>query len=382
MGTIQSVNSDRIRWCLKDRGLTSAELASEINIEQGRLDAVLRGDAKPSLGQLKQIAKFFNRGLLFFVAGGPVKEEKLRTAGFRTVSNEYPELAPNIKALMERVERQRQVFIGLREELGEEQLGAFKAPNVPRDDPRVAAASARRWLSLNGERSFTDYRRAIELKGVLVFQSNGYIGQWRVPTESEVAGFSIFHPQFPIIFVRKEDAPQRQLFTLAHELGHLLIHRAGSIDSKADLYASAGKERAANAFAGNLLVPDGSLESIRYSEKPKSPEKFDEWLRTPATKFGVSVEVILRRLLDAGRLNSREYREYRVWKSEQKAPARSGGARMYRYREPVHIFGKPFVGTVLEALGSRQITATKASRYLDNIKIKDVHKLARDFNAL
>ena len=35
--------------------------------------------------------------------------------------------------------------------------------------------------------------------------------------------------------------------------------------------------------------------------------------------------------------------------------------RNNRHREPVHVFGKSFVATVLEALGSRQITITKAT---------------------
>jgi Zn-dependent peptidase ImmA (M78 family) len=382
MSAIESVNIDRIKWCLRDRGITLEELASEVGMEPNKLDAVFRGDAKLSLSHLKRIAKFFNRGLLFFIAKSEVKEEKLRTAGFRTLNNEYPALAPEVKALMERVERQRQIFLSLREELGEEAQPTFRPPNVSRDDLKGAATVARRWLSLNGERSFTDYRKAVEATGILVFRSNGYIGPWQMPPDSEIAGFSVYHRQFPIIFVRKEDAPQRQLFTLAHELGHLILHGSGSVDNQGDLYSTTGKEREANAFAGSLLVPDKFLEEIATRNKPNSPARFEEWLSDPAGRWGVSVEVILRRLLDANRISQSEYRAYRHWKSEQKGPEGSGGFRGYRYREPVHIFGRTYVGTVLDALGARQLTATKASRYLDNIKIKDIHKLEREFNAL
>lgn len=49
--------------------------------------------------------------------------------------------------------------------------------------------------------------------------------------------------------------------------------------------------------------------------------------------------------------------------------------RTYRHREPKHVFGDPFVGVVLDALHAKQITLTKASTYLDNLKISDLHQL-------
>jgi hypothetical protein len=39
------------------------------------------------------------------------------------------------------------------------------------------------------------------------------------------------------------------------------------------------------------------------------------------------------------------------------------------------MFGEPFVRTVLDALSAKHISLAKASTYLDNLKIKDVHQL-------
>ena len=49
--------------------------------------------------------------------------------------------------------------------------------------------------------------------------------------------------------------------------------------------------------------------------------------------------------------------------------------RSYRYREPIHIFGDTFVRTVFEALQAKEITLARASGYLDNLRIQDVHEL-------
>ena len=98
-------------------------------------------------------------------------------------------------------------------------------------------------------------------------------------------------------------------------------------------------------------------------------------LRSQRKAWGVSGEVILRRLLDAGRLPQSQYAAYRQWRSESADVPKAGGTRIYRYREPKHVFGDTFVRTVLDALNARHITLAKASSYLDSLKIKDLHQL-------
>lgn len=378
---MKCINVDRIRWCMTDQNISAQELASKIRIKKKKLDAILKREVPPTLTELKSIAKFFKRGLLFFIEEGQVNESKLRTTGFRTLTNENPQLDFRIKSLIERVERQRKIFLDLREEIGEN-IQSFQPPPVDRNDPKSAANIIRRWLDLSGKPSFDSYRSSLEEKGILVFRSSGYIGSWRVPKESEIEGFSIYHENYPIIFVRKRDARQRELFTLAHELGHLILDGKGSIDMEEDLFEIKSRESRVNAFAGNFLVPDEELLRIDMVMRPKNPTEFGGWLKQPAEKFGVSVEVVLRRLYDLGRLSRREYQEYREWRKKQSQLQQRGFApRKNREREPVGIFGETYVGTVLEALGSKQITLTKASKFLDNIKIKDLHKLQKNFNA-
>ena len=131
-----------------------------------------------------------------------------------------------------------------------------------------------------------------------------------------------------------------------------------------------------------LLVPDVFLVSIRDADRPAEVAQYDEWLDVQRKACGVSGEVILRRLLDVGRLQLPQYDAYRRWRKQLVVVAKDGGNREWRHREPKHIFGDTFVRTVLDALYARHITLAKASGYLDSLKIKDLHQLKQHYAGL
>lgn len=377
MERIQSLNLERIDWCLADRGMTRSALAREVDIAQATLAKVFEGEAGLTFNQLRKLAAYFGRGTLFFLTPEPVDEAAVHTPQFRTLANQKPEMSGRVKLLIERVERQRAIYLALRDELDAEENVRFSPPNLRGLDLPNAARAVRTWLGLADRNDFNSYRAAIEARGLLVFQSNGYNGNWQIAKESPILGFSLYDPVCPVIVVKKQDSNARQSFTLMHELGHLLLHKTSSIDDEGDLHAHGGYEQQANAFAGHLLVPEGFLLSIRDDERPDEVTGFDEWLAPQRKAWGVSIEVILRRLMDAGRLPRRQYTAYRHWQANRPVQPEGKGSRAYRNREPKHIFGDGYVRTVLDALSSRRISLAKASTYLDNLKISDLHKLER-----
>jgi Zn-dependent peptidase ImmA (M78 family) len=375
MERIKSINAGRIAWCCADRGITQGELASELGIAAGSMDRVMEGKDGLTFNQLRKIAEYFGRGVLFFLEAGPVDEAQVHTPQFRTLANQKPELSAKLKALIERVEKQRSVYVSLREDLDDTDRPWFTPPDLSLQNPREAARIARRWLGLSDQNNFDSYRTVIEARGVLVFRSNGYSGKWQIAKDEPILGFSLYDPACPVIVIKKLPWESQQSFTLMHEMGHLLLHKVSSIDDEHDLDSRDGRERDANAFAGHLLVPDAFLASIPDSERPRDVSQYDEWLEGPRRQWGVSGEVILRRLLDAGRLPQFQYTTYRQWRANSAHPQTDGGSRLYRHREPRHVFGDTFVRTVLDALNARHVTLAKASSYLDSLKIKDLHKL-------
>jgi Zn-dependent peptidase ImmA (M78 family) len=381
MERLENTNSARIAWCCADFGITPDDLAHEVGISLAAMHRAMAGEAGLTFNQLSKIAGFFGRGVLFFLEAGEPEAERMHTVAFRTIANQKPELSAKIKALIERVEHQRTIYLALKDELGAEDFPDFEPPELPRE-AYDAATVARLWLALPERNSFETYRAAIESKGILVFLSNGYQGRWQIARESPVIGFSLYDDQCPVIVVKKQRFESQQTFTLIHELGHLLMQRMSSIDDEGDLHSTEGDERLANAFAGQVLVPEGFLDQIDLAETPLTVDQYDGWLERFRKQWGVSTEVILRRLTDSGRLRRDRYAAYREWRAGVNEPIRDGGNREWRHREPKHIFGDTFVRAVLDAMHSRYISLSKASSYLDGLKISDLHKLERYYAGL
>jgi Zn-dependent peptidase ImmA (M78 family) len=85
----------------------------------------------------------------------------------------------------------------------------------------------------------------------------------------KVAGFCDF--QSERIYVNEADRLTRQMFTIAHELGHWMLHRA-YFEASPELYRILPRfqrvdrhdafEQEANCFAANLLVPTRLLKPV------------------------------------------------------------------------------------------------------------------------
>ena len=378
MDRIQSINPTRIAWCCADHGITPEALAAEVGISADRMSTVMHDGEGLTFNQLRSVADFFGRGVLFFLEPEPVDAPQVHTPQFRTLASQKPDLSPRLKTLIERVEKQRQIFLSLQDELDGEEWTPFESPDLPSRDVAAAAHRVRQWLGLGDKNDFESYRTAVESKGILVFRTNGYNGKWQIAKESPIAGFALHDENCPVIVVKKMASEAAQNFTLMHELAHVLLHKTSWIDEESDLRSSQGREREANQFAGLVLVPDAFLKQIDDMSRPAEAAMLDEWLRPHHLKWGASTEVILRRLMDVRRLPHAVYVAYRelisgrTYNNEDQ-----GGSRAYRYREPRHMFGDRYVRTVLDSLSAQHITLSKASGYLDGLKIADVHALER-----
>lgn len=75
-------------------------------------------------------------------------------------------------------------------------------------------------------------------------------------------GFLFRMDKVPVIFYNQSRPVGRQRFTVAHELGHLLLGHTGPLLNREPDPGDSPTERAANAFAGNLLAPACVLRAL------------------------------------------------------------------------------------------------------------------------
>lgn len=127
--------------------------------------------------------------------------------------------------------------------------------------------------------------------------------------DATISGLLLREGQARLIAVNNQHHPRRRRFTIAHELGHLLLHKGQYIvDSTVRVnlrdalssMATDQEEIEANAFAAELLMPASlikqALGAMRVPES-RSPARLTSQL---AEAFGVSTEAMGYRLINLG----------------------------------------------------------------------------------
>jgi len=377
MERLEAFNPQRLQWCMADAQIDAGHLAHDVGISERTLTRAMEGQTGLTFVQLQKLGKYFGRTPLFFLEQGVPEPQQIRSPQFRTILNQQHNLDQKIKRIIQLAEWQREVYIDLLDEIDAEERIQFDPPDLVGVTPSSAARQAREWLGIQTESSFEQYRAAIERRGILVFRTNGYAGKWQIPSAHPTIGFSLYHSSYPIIVVRKESVEARQTFTLAHELGHLLLFRESTIDSVDSLNSHARKERLANEFAGYFLIPQASLNQIDTAGLSNDPATLEAQLHNFRRLWGVSTDTILIRLIAANRLEQVVYDEFKVWRDSRPAEESQGGNREWRHREPRHILGDTYVRAVLQALDANKLSIVKASKYLDDLKLTDLRQLER-----
>lgn len=140
------------------------------------------------------------------------------------------------------------------------------------------------------EKLIRDYRGALPVQVEALIENMG-LGLERTALANDISGHIKREPDgHYIIRVNEGEHEYRQRFTMAHELGHFILHksileRTGGINDntmyRADRSAPAYNadineihERQANSFAANLLMPDEAVREkwMEFSEQSNHPE--------------------------------------------------------------------------------------------------------------
>jgi len=128
------------------------------------------------------------------------------------------------------------------------------------------------------------------------------------PLEDAISGMLVVRNEHAAIGVNEDHHAHRQRFTIAHELGHYLLHRDTAklfVDSTLTFYRDSSsadgvyqQEIEANAFAAALLMPAAVLEKALDGHEIDLYDERTVWKL--ATTFGVSQQALTIRLVKLG----------------------------------------------------------------------------------
>ena len=183
---------------------------------------------------------------------------------------------------------------------GRTQLPPVKLPILPIETAMEQAAEAvRRSWGLDADKPIDYLTHEIERSGVVVVVRRLLTSSSRrILGDSDSTGkldkhlgYSVRVGEFntrPLIVVRQSNSWERTRWTLAHEVGHLVLHASGSVTEAC--------EEQASAFASELLAPAAVLAK-EVSRAPSLAE-----LLPVKAKWGVSLGALLRHLHTSGLL--------------------------------------------------------------------------------
>jgi len=361
-----SVEPAVLIWARESIGMSIDEVAKrikEVTIKAVKEWEKKDGIVKPTFAQIEKLSKIYKRPLSAFLLPAPPKEPPFPKDFRKRPSAEKQSLNPKTYLAIRKARRFQYSAIELIKELGEESKKLSIKANIS-DNPEMLAEKVRiqfgikefpRSTSFTKEAALEEWIKILENNGILVFQIS-------ITKNKEIGGFSLIDEDVPVIVLRRSDETLAKIFTLFHELAHLLLREGGICDlEESDMT----HEKFCNRFAGAFLVPKDKLLNHPVVKantgKKEWPESF---LKDIAWDFKVSQEVILRRLwiLD---LTTKEYylKKHKEWKSKYKEPFGRKDKKT-EIKICIQERGEKYTSMVFDAYERKMIDEMRAADYL------------------
>jgi Zn-dependent peptidase ImmA (M78 family)/DNA-binding XRE family transcriptional regulator len=215
-------------------------LAKRVEIGQGHLSKIENGLNKPTEELVKRFAKVLAFPTSFFYQSARIylpasfHQRKKKSVGERDLDRINAEnniRIMNIYKLLQSVEHTPEL-----------PMPQFDIDEYGGDTEKIAELVRKTWLLPRGP--ISNLTECIERAGALVI--------WCDFEDSAVDGVTLsIHNIPPCIFINYKQPADRMRFTLAHELGHIVMHHIPSPDM----------EKEANEFASAFLMPRTDIQA-------------------------------------------------------------------------------------------------------------------------
>jgi Zn-dependent peptidase ImmA (M78 family) len=368
-------NRDVLKWARERVKLSPEAAAQSGGFLLDQIESWEAGTRLPTIKQARKLATVYDLPFMEFLSKERPKVKSL-------------ELVPDFRMEREKAEPTEQYdLVLIQSEAEEVRLNAIDLFEMVGSQPpviaesfyantgqnaEVAAGSVRRAIGLPISEQFSRkgndkdkfvaaLRSYLERSGIIVMKNSGL-------ANFGARGMCLFASPLPVIIFSSE-APTAQVFTLAHELAHVVLKESGisgPIQSSSTRARAKIVENWCDAFAGAFLMPASEVEGF-LGGKPDKPESSidDGRISLVANAFCVSRHAALVRLVELGYVKSDFY--WKVMRHrylEQEAAYKSSGRPKYygsRFRSSR---GDLYTRLVLEAWSNGAITNHNAGEFM------------------
>lgn len=367
-----NINPSLLTFSRERIGYDIPAIAEKLRVNEEKWVKWERGEEKPTTNQLIRIAGYLDRTPAFFYLNNQPVEEK-PFSEFRTINNEILESgSPKLIRAIREAKRNRDTLIDLYEDQNKRPV------QIPHFDSSVAdiqaqAKQIRDWLgmSIDTQKSWRSSSEALTQWKNCVEEKDIYVVQFPFVDVDECRGFAVSDERFPIIGINSKDSYNARIFTLIHELAHVLFRDSVLINDSLDLYFSSGRrlEQTCNRLAAEILVPTDELQ-VEFAPQ----ENIFREVKRLSRKFRVSGYVLLIRLRTEKLITEDIFRDLRSEFSFYDSSGKGSEGGDPYYNQIVRK-GKLYLKTAFQSYFYNQINVAELAN-LTGWKVPNLNELA------
>jgi Zn-dependent peptidase ImmA (M78 family) len=359
------VTPEVVSWAVDQSGFTVEQIADAVDTDAHAVRAWMTGAKRPSLGEARKLARKLRRPLALFLWPAPPSDEPPRVAFRAPLASEMRDLNPTERRYIRQAARLQGLLEHLDEQSGDEVRSFPKI--TPSMDPNVAATVTRDWLGITVEEqiawlseytAFSQWRSCLQSHGVFVFALA--LGP------DACRGITLANERVPVVIVNTAFNTRARIFTLFHELAHVLTRTTSACAASPAAANDAAEqlERWCEQCAATALMPWKSVED--FLQERAFPAKLDDLAgaNSVARRYKVSLPAAVLRLIDGGRAS------WKLWRAiprDVNAKASGGGAPEEPRTTPVvrlHEFGMLVARRLVRGLRADLIERSQVASYL------------------
>ena len=371
-----------LRWARMSMGYTVEEAAGKAGVPADRYKSWETGSQSPTYRQLEILAdKVYKRPVAILLLPKPPIEEPIEQQ-FRSLSNsEIRNLPSELRLGLRKAVRYQSILAEVSpaaRDAASDQFGIAvdKDPAMLANNFRLMIGfTLKDQMSWKPDEAYRKYQAIIEKLGIFVFKMDLPMPQ--------VRAFCLTG-KYPIIVLNKQDSRNGMIFSLFHEMAHLVLNESDVFrDEPGDRHSQYAKiENFCNRFAAAFLVPDEDFADHLRKLKLVKHKVNDRDIQLMARRYNVSMEVVARKLLGLTYISEQFFWQQKaLWDAAAKAAKERQNEALQDndggISQSIKILfekGKPYISNVINAYEQGLISSSDLSDYLET-KLKHLPKI-------